>query len=177
MNDQKKRSIAVEESSEIKLLKLMIDQTRDIAEEAKKIALDSRHRQCLKEAELTHITETMQDTKEAIGKINDTNTRFSEELVKWKWFRMLLVPITIAAISTAAGAFMSFTNVRKDVETAVIQQNKVQQEINTVRQSQTEMMNLVIKREKETEKYNMGMEDISKKLDEIAEQTKKNEIR
>jgi hypothetical protein len=102
------------ESSEAILL-LKIEQARNLADEAKTIAISAKRHECIKERELEQLTKAVEGTRDSMDKINDTNVLMIEELGRWKWFRIVMVPVTLLVLSAAATAFVSFVEIKNEV--------------------------------------------------------------
>jgi hypothetical protein len=161
-----------EDSASVEVLKVLVKQATDLAKEAKTIAISAKTHVCAKESELIHLQQAIDESKEAMGKISDTNLQVVEELGKWKWFRMLITPLAILIFTTATGAFASFVYVKNDVEETKRHQKATVQEMKAVRDTQRTLMDTVKKREKETRQNEKNMKTIVDKLEEISENTK-----
>lgn len=161
-----------DEDTAVKVLEVLVEQATALAKEAKAIAISAKTHSCAKESDLTHLQQAITESKEAVTKLSDTNIKVVEELGRWKWFRVLIAPLAITVLTTAAGAFASFTYLKNDVEEAKKDRAATSQELKAVTNTQRTLVVATKKSEEATAQSERNMKSISDKLDEIAENTK-----
>jgi len=164
-----------EENAGIEMVKLMLKQATDLAKEAKTIAISAKTHQCNKESELEYMKQSIIESKEAMGKISDTNIQVVEELSKWTWFRVLITPLAVLIITTAAGAFASFTYMKNDIKETKQRQDSAIKEIKLVRDTQRSLMDVVDENDADAKRYEENMKSINDKLETISAYAKGNQ--
>lgn len=171
MGDNRKGGRA-KESLSPDVMEVLIQQALDLADEAKRIALSAKSHDCAKESDLSHLKKAIDESKEAMGKISDTNIKVVEELGRWKWFRVLIMPLAFTVITTAAGAFATFMHMSNDIEKSKVQQKATDEKLEAITAAHADFVVNFKKREKQTQQTEFNMKTIAEKLEEIAKNTK-----
>lgn len=155
----------------LRTIRSKTEEVRNLAEEAKIIALSSKNKPCQKEKMIEDLGKNLEDCKVELSKIVTERVSLAEEMGKWKWFRALLIPITLAIVTTAASGYTLISGLEKDVGVVVHHQKESENKIEKLADSQKELMVVVERREKELIKTDKSMEHLIKAVNQVVENT------